>query len=396
MSRILCIWELGDDFGHLSKLYQIVNELSLRGHYIGLVIKDLTKVIAFDLHPDIKLFQAPIWRTKSHKPVKTTCMPDILTLRGFSDVKSLRASSKAWLDIYDLFQPDLILFDYAPTALLASRGKDVRRVVVGSGFYTLPPGEGCIDLLPWIPKPPNHIEKEERAIVTTINNVLSERNRPKVKYLSDLYLADDTFLAMVPELDMYHSSRQNVTYLKPFGSLSNQEEPCWPSNDKPKVFAYLKSGCKQFDMVLNALAKSGADCLVFCPDASNETIKLYKLTSLKISTKPLDMSRVFKCADLVVCHGGGMISQSVLAGCPLFVIPMQLEQRHNGIGVEQKGIGLQAKNNDTTSDLLLKINNLISDPSFKRRAEELSNKYNFLLEKDPMEVICGRCEELLQ
>lgn len=44
MSKILCVWELGEDLGHLGRFAPVVEELLGRGHEVTLVVKDLSRV----------------------------------------------------------------------------------------------------------------------------------------------------------------------------------------------------------------------------------------------------------------------------------------------------------------------------------------------------------------
>lgn len=64
----------------------------------------------------------------------------ILANVGWGDFAELFGLACAWRNVIRLVRPDLMVCDHSPTALLASRGLGVRRVVIGSGFLC-PPDE---------------------------------------------------------------------------------------------------------------------------------------------------------------------------------------------------------------------------------------------------------------
>ena len=70
----------------------------------------------------ITLLPAP-WKcrpTAQVNPVVTYA--DLLLNIGFGDVNCLRAHLQAWRNLFGLVQPDLIVCDHSPMALLAAQG----------------------------------------------------------------------------------------------------------------------------------------------------------------------------------------------------------------------------------------------------------------------------------
>src|SRR5439155_3039499 len=65
---------------------------------------------------------------------RTTSFASILSDVGFGDDKALGVLACAWRNLYKLTNPDLIVFDHSPTALLAARGMAARKLVLGVGF----------------------------------------------------------------------------------------------------------------------------------------------------------------------------------------------------------------------------------------------------------------------
>ena len=73
------------------------------------------------------------------RDIEPTCtFAQILHNCGFGDAAELATMAEAWRKLYDFVRPDLIIFDHAPTALLASAGYPVRRALIGTGFFSPP------------------------------------------------------------------------------------------------------------------------------------------------------------------------------------------------------------------------------------------------------------------
>ncbi len=80
MSRILCVWELGDDLGHLGRFSPFISELLKRGHEINFVVSNLSKTQSFAWDSRVKFFQAPLNFFKLSSPPRTFCFADILLI----------------------------------------------------------------------------------------------------------------------------------------------------------------------------------------------------------------------------------------------------------------------------------------------------------------------------
>lgn len=137
MSKILCIWELGGGYGHMEKILPLALNLRHRGHEVTFALRDLSLAeIVLGRH-GFPLLQAPIWIQKvTGLPEPPLNYGEILHRFGFLDKSGLTGMVKAWLSLFELVKPDLLLIDHAPTALLASMNTGIPRCLVGNGFFS--------------------------------------------------------------------------------------------------------------------------------------------------------------------------------------------------------------------------------------------------------------------
>ena len=92
MARILLAWELGDGFGHVSRMLTIAEELRDRGHDCVFVVRNLEVVAARVQAAGFDVLPAPTQAIRyaasnGHPP---TSVGDILAFIGFAEVERLR------------------------------------------------------------------------------------------------------------------------------------------------------------------------------------------------------------------------------------------------------------------------------------------------------------------
>mgnify|MGYP001545491981 CR=1 FL=1 len=171
MSKILCCWELGDGLGHLGQFYPVINELVRRGHEVYFIVKDLTKVRTFTWDKNVIFLQAPIWLPRLRKAVKNKSYAEILIYKGYHLPATLHELVAGWINLFGLVKPDILLFGHSPTALLASSGLGIPRVVLSNPFVTPPAGMPLKSVRTWEDVDTQSMEESERYIVSLINRV---------------------------------------------------------------------------------------------------------------------------------------------------------------------------------------------------------------------------------
>lgn len=127
MSRILCAWELGENYGHMCDFLPLALTLRERGHEIIFALKDLSRAQVILGSYGFPLLQAPVWLPALTGFPMTPPLnyAEILHRVGFLDERGLNGMVKTWLQLYELVQPELLIINSGPTALLAASDTEI-------------------------------------------------------------------------------------------------------------------------------------------------------------------------------------------------------------------------------------------------------------------------------
>lgn len=395
MSKILCCWELGDGLGHLGQFYPVINELVRRGHEVYFIVKDLTKVKTFTWDKSVIFLQAPIWLPRLRKAVKNKSYAEILIYKGYHLPATLHALVAGWINLFNLVKPDILLFDHSPTALLASSGLGIPRVILSNPFVTPPAGIPLKSVRPWEDVDTKSMEESERYIVKVINKVALDSHLPAIDYVGDLFNVDKVFLAGFSELDLYRELRSNQVYIGSVLAAAGLTKPVWPSSGSVKIFAYLQYGSEQAEIALSILASLDANVVCYLIEAKAEDCKKYASATMNISEKPFDLTAVYKEADVIVTHGGiGMVHSALQAGCPMILLPLQLEQQNTGYLLEKMNIAVVISSTSSTEETNKKVRDFFSSPVYFENAKLFSMSIGSFLVSE--EEICNSIEQLIE
>lgn len=375
MANILIVWEFGGGVGHLSHLYPFVEPLIKKGHDVILVTKDLGSVSLFDFPGSLKVLPCPFIKEPEQKPEIVACIASIWMRRGYGDVDKLKALINSWRAVFDLTQPDLIFFDFAPTALLAARNLDVKKVVIGSGFGELEFNKPCRVLSPWV----NNIDaiamRHEASVVDVINQCLSGEN-DSIKFVSDLYDVDLTLMTTIPELDHCQRNSKNTLYLRPQNNIFELREVMWANNGRPKIFVYLKSHVKTSKLIVNALFPLEFDVIFCCPGLDDRLVNKFQRQNFQVFSHPVHIAPLLQSADLIINHASKeMVTEALLAGIPQLVVPSQIEQLETSVMVEKLGIGMRLHPGSSLQQTQQFIKRLLEQPVYAIASGHISDYY---------------------
>jgi len=397
MKQIVCVWELGADLGHMMGFFPLAKALQDQGHKVTFILRDLSRAQKHLGRYGFDLLQAPIWLPPARRaPNPPASYAEILHHCGFLSAPGLLGMVRAWRRLFDLLQPDLILFDHAPTALLAARGLPLARAGIGTGF-TLPPQQE--PLPPFMPNAQGlrqRIKAGEQSALVTANRVLKALGQPEMEALCNLWDLDERFLCALPSLDHY-PEREGEPY---WGCLSTESpgvEPRWTHTAGAKVFAYLKPQYPRFEPMLAALAQTECDVLVFSPDVSQSLVNRYQSDSLVFSRTPFCMDRVMSQCDLVVCHSGfGTLAKAAASAKPLLLAPIHREQAMIARNIANRGVGLVLRNKARPQDIAYNLRVLLDDKSFTRAAQQYARQVAMEQPQNALDAIIERCQQLVE
>lgn len=392
--KILCAWELGGDLGHLTRLAALAQELQARGWDVTIAAKDLSRSHSLFAHLAVRMLQAPVWLPKVTMQRPIACLPDTLLLNGYLEPDPLHALVSAWQNLLDLVQPDLLICDYSPTALLANHGSGRPVIVLGTSFAEPVPQRPVADWRPW-PASDGLIARQEQRVLESINQVLQRQQKPAIKLLADLYDVDTTFITTFPEFDLY-PNRPKALYgitRTPHGA---REPVVWPAHDGPRIIAYLKPQYPQLPQLVEALARCNASVFVACPHGNPATFQPHVSSSFAFSTQLVELESAMQQADLFVGHGNmGSVAQSLLAGKPVVALPVYLEQLLTGKKLQELGLGTLVEKIDSVSHLQALLEQRLADTACRKKVEAFAQRCQPLREKSLDALIADRCAAIL-
>lgn len=395
MAHIHFAWELGGGLGHAGRLKPLAQEAARRGHRVTLSLRDLTQTQALLSGLGLPLFQAPVWLHKVHGiPMPEVSIAEILQGCGYLNPDTLRGMFQGWGALLEALQPDLLVGDYAPTAMLAARASGLRHCAIGIGFYLPPAGCPLPSLRDWETAQPARLAASEAQLLNAANTVLREAS-PALAPLSsgaELLNGQHTLMQTWPELDHYQRKAwpAGLRWLGPALSTAGGQPANWPQGDGPRVFAYLKASHTDHAQVLQALVALGCSTVCYMPEVASGMAPPVVHPLLHYATGAVDLDDAlglpFSGAShpggcrLCICHAGeGVVGHSLLAGVPVFMLPTQVEQFLLARSVEATGAGLNSAARKPPQDYLkalgLMLNRAAGSGRYRDASQALAAKY---------------------
>lgn len=214
--------------------------------------------------------------------------------------------------------------------------------------------------------------------------------------MSELAACDEQLLCSFAELDHYVADRAAARFVGPIFALGQGVDMAWPAGDGPRVFAYLRPDYAPLDQVLGALQASRARVLAHVPGASRLTLQRFSSERMQFSTAPLDMPAMGAQCDLAVTHGGaGTTAAMLLAGKPLVLLPMHMEQAMAARRVLALQLGL-ALPPDEVGQLPQVLERALAEPALAQNARAFAARHAGYDQAETVAWVADRCEALLR
>lgn len=395
MARYLFAWELGGDYGHLARLLPVALALRARGHEVVFAVRDLMGAETLIQPHGLATYQAPLWLRKVTRMPDAISYPELLMRFGYLHATALTGVCRAWRNMIELLQPDAVVLDHAPTALLATRGMKLARINFGDGFCIPPASQPMPHFRWWQGENMARLLDSEKHALANANEVLTALGAPTLSGMGALRECDVTLMCTFPELDHY-PQRGPQDYLGPIYTLGTGADPAWPTADGARIFAYLKPGHGLLDAMLDALHKSGARALVHIPGAARQTLTRFDHGKVHLSTAPLPMERMARECDLALCHGGaGTTAALLLAGKPMLLVPSQMEQAMTAHRIAAMGAA-QVVTPDTAIHFPKMLAAAIGSTAMRAAARAFADAHPSYDQKATIATAADRCESALR
>ncbi len=395
MSTVLLTWELGAGTGHCVNLCPVADALCGQGHQVVAAVRNLaTARRVFDSLP-VKLLQAPYKGTWPEKRIpEPRNFAQILHNIGFGDDNELDALASAWRQLYAMIKPDLVAFEHSPTALLAARGIDFYRVVLGNAFHSPPEVSPLPDLRPWLPADDDPMPDCEDQIIKRLNRQLASWNQAPLERIGQLFSeVDENFILSLAEFDCY-GPRDGTRYWGKW-SASGGDITNWPRSSGAKVFAYLQLR-HSLPHLLAQLTRMEVSGLIYAGGLDEGTKRRFENERLRFLDHKADVSHLAAECDFVIANGNaGTTTAFLLHGIPILQIPHNLEQLLNSQKTVKLGAGLLSPP-DQLKRLSLCLASLINEPKYAVAAREFAQRYSNYNPRESLRELVRRVEKLVQ
>lgn len=374
MPRVLIAWELGEAFGHLARCLRLAQGLMARGHGVTLALKDVRLPAGQRPAPGITVLPAPLTPqagTGSSPPVNYA---DVLRVSGFAEAQDVVARLNAWRGILTLAQPDVLVADHAPTALLAARLANIPHLSIGNGFAIPPAVSPWPSIRPWEAVSDQALMAAEERLDRVLEAAQKALGHASAVRMRDLFGAHD-ILDTFAELDHY-GARPDGRYVGPIVSVPQALRVSWQNREGCRVLAYLRPAVPGFESILQALARLDAEVLCIAPGIRPEAAKRCATRRLRIALAPIDLSLLLPHADLALGYGNsGFSTQALLAGVPLAMRPRHVEQTLFAHRVEELGAGKLLSDRIDVDSVTTSLQELLGNPTYRQAARAFRDRH---------------------
>jgi UDP:flavonoid glycosyltransferase YjiC (YdhE family) len=375
--RILFAWELGANAGHLSRDLPIAERLRDRGHEVLFALRELA-VAEQMLAPRGFAFTAcptPVRATRlKHSQVNYS---DILAAQGYADQAKLSAQLRAWITLLRTAAIDVVVSDFAPTALLAARVLGLRVEVIGPPFSVPPAVSPLPSIRPWEQISRERLLEADMRVLNVMNAVLAELGASPLPDVASMFAGITPHITAFAELDCY-GARTSVNYVGPIAARGSYPRVEWQRTESKRVLAYLHPSLPGLEALLQAIQQVGAEAICVISGAPDSMIDRLRRTGLNARNTPVDVSVLLPDTDTVVGYGSlGLIAESLLVGVPMLLVPLQVEHRLNALKVEQLGAAAMVSERRTVPHFRSRLEHSLLGMGNRRVISQLAKQYSF-------------------
>ncbi|HKD35681.1 MAG TPA: hypothetical protein VKB78_02745, partial [Pirellulales bacterium] len=317
----------------------------------------------------------------------------ILHNAGFGDPDELRPLVEAWESLYDLVQPDLLLAEHGPTAILASMAREMARIAIGTGFTCPPDISPLPDWRPYLNNDPSQLARDEDRVRTAINDLLTDWGEPPLVRAMELYSRlDETLLNTFAELDHFGPRKGAIYRGTATSGIGKSFE--WPRGNGPKVFGYLKPFAALEPLLAN-LVERKLPTVIYAPEVNPQLTNRFQSETFQFASRPIDLEMAGQWCDVAILNAThGATAALLLAGKPSLQIPLYLEQQLTADNVVRMGAGLTAEAN-RPDRAIEQLEHLLVDDRYAAAASKFSHRYADFNRLDQIDVMVDRIERLI-
>ena len=343
MPHTVFVWEIGSGFGHLTPIAALGRELVRRGHRVSALVPASETARALLGQAGISQLPMPPCPAPARAFALSPNYSANLLRNGYWHSATVAQRVHQCQQALQQLQPDLMIADHAPAALLASRGARFARAAMGNGF-TLPPLATPMPAVqPWFALKEAQLATCDKALLDGVNPALPPLGLAPLPSVAGLFDDVAPLLYVEAELDHY-PAREHAHY---YGTLApaTPQPPCpLPADGAPFVFVYLSSNNRFLQPVMQALLARGVNVVAYIAGRSETTgVVSDGGGSVLYLDAPVDLSRLAGSCVLAITHGGTATAALMLKqGIPQLCCPLDLEKAVLASRLQQRGLALSA------------------------------------------------------
>ena len=395
MARLAFAWELGGEFGHAMSCAGLARSMSARGHAISFIFRELGQLALLPETASYDLFKAPVLARQGLGALAPASLAEIMLACGYSDPAWLTGALREWLRLLGEWKPDLLVADYAPTALLAARVMGLKRVSLSISFAVPPPVTPMPPFRFDRPVAPERLAALEGQVLASVNRALAALGAQPLAALHEQFRSDEDFLLTFPELDAY-GNRPTARYWGPRYRDDAGVSVHWPAGRGPRVLLYLKRELPQLDALIALLAASPCRVIAYVPDLEPARAQRLKGALRIVSDKPVRYAPLLGECDLFVSQAGSAATGTVLAGVPQLMFPVHYEQLLSSLRIAQLGAGVALLPEATTEQVTRAWQLMMTQGTYRDHARAYARRYPAYSPAEQQRRIVQRIEDILR
>ncbi len=389
--RILLAAELSRGSGTVNRLLPLGATLAGRGYDITLALPP--PISASVTAAEFQVYQAPTWGLPPPPGFLAVTYADLLQVSGYATPGSLNGLLDAWQLMLEQIAPDLLIADFAPTAMLAARIAKVKQAAIGDG-YSLPALARPMPLLrPWAEIAPGAAADTEGRVLAVIDACLMGRGARGLRALRDLFRDGPNFLCTFPELDHYSIRADGSWYGEVFTATGGETAP-WPEASGERIYIDLDVRHPAIGPLVAVLDRVGLPAQIRGVGMTEALAAQISRHSVRVDTGGNRLA-LTQAADIVVCQGADVAIPALLNGKPLLMLPVFVEQMMTLHRVASQGIGhgLSPDSNEAAIDASLR--RLVDDSVCRQHAANFSRTYDGYRAGIAVDAVVDEIEDIL-
>ena len=370
--RILLAAEFLRGGATVARLLPLAVALADRGHDVTLALPvELSDVIAGSGFP---MLDAPRWKVPPPPGFVAVSYADLLMHGGWASTDALRGLMSGWQFLLEQTKPDMLIADFAPTAMLVARAAGIATAAVGDGFSLPPLIAPLPNMRPWADVALDAPASVEGRVLAVVNARLGALHVPELRRLRALFEGVSCFLCTFPELDHYADRPDGIWYGEVFAP-SRGPAAVWPTGTGERAYVDLDPRHPALGAIVETLHRLGLPTLVQAAVMPARQADAIERGAIQVTTTTNRASVLSGC-DIVICQGHEVAVLALLAGKPLLMLPVFVEQMMTLHRAAKLGVAHGVEPNADAAAIDAAVRRLVDDRACRLRAVNFGRTYD--------------------